>query len=1162
MKKKTVLLILKFLLFFSCSLKNNSVTENIKQQEKQEQHFIVLASGDTLFTGVPIKLKKEEIPLGYVKKKPLQKAPEVYKSHKGFTKAKTPNIVSIASIEKKLDEAKLGNKELGKDTTLVGIHLDIKLAKPENATSPSYKDAAIYDIQCMGLDQGLGSEYVYSILEDSKGFLWFGCYFDGLTRFDGKVFTRFVGGDDILSTSSIWTMLEDHQGNFWFSCIEKGVVKYDGKTFTQYSSKNGFLSDNIFGIAQDRNNNIWFTTDKGIVKYNGKHFTNYNVEDGLSGNIVISVIEDSKGNMWFGTTYGLTVYSESHFITYTHEDGLPPKNIISMFEDSKGNIWLGTYDGGLCKYDGKTLSIFTEKEGLHSNSIKGIKEDKNGHLWLASNKRGLGMYDGETFHHISINDGVPNDRIRTMLIDKQQNLWAGTQGGGAFKFNLNSFMSGSSNPKSDNTLDPKTVYSIYEDKHANIWYANIGGEISKFDGQNFTIYGEAQGVNYNEIFEIITDHQDNIWFGSWKGLIKFDGTHFYEYNRKSGLKHERAFDLIEDTHNNIWFTGYDSGLSKLTKEGITYYTMSKNRDENRALCVYQDSEENIWFGTESLGLCKYNPKEDTFIFYTENEGLAGNYVLSITEDKYKNIWASTSKGASRFDGSTFTNFTKKEGVLHETVSSVTEDENGNLWLTTMRGISCIVTDEVLVSKADKSKRIDNGQAIIVNFNKKDGLKSIDFYSDTLLSSGNLLRFTTSGGLIFLDLKRYEFSNKAPLLNLDTVEINEQFIDYNGLNDKDYLKSLGELSDIDMYVSNIEAFSNYPQKLYLPYNYNHLNFKFSAIDWNAPHAVKFSFKIEGLDEDWSAPTENNYADYRNIPVGKYIFKLKAVGKSAQWSKPIEYPFSISAPWWLSIWAKIIYILFVATLFMFSFKWYNNSMKRKQLVLENIVKERTSTISQQKEALTIANKNLEQERNKMELKALLNQINPHFIFNTLNSIQQFIVANNTKNSLDYFNKFGKLIRSSLEHSEKKFVSLKEEISVIQNYVALENLRFYEPVMLNFITNGIDAFNVTIPPMFIQPIVENAIIHGLSKKENNKTINIEFKEFDEYVLCSIHDNGLGRLHNESIKNTNSGLKITQNRLKSVWVENNSNNSNIIIEDLKDPTGTIVTIKLPKEI
>lgn len=230
-------------------------------------------------------------------------------------------------------------------------------------------------------------------------------------------------------------------------------------------------------------------------------------------------------------------------------------------------------------------------------------------------------------------------------------------------------------------------------------------------------------------------------------------------------------------------------------------------------------------------------------------------------------------------------------------------------------------------------------------------------------------------------------------------------------------------------------------------------------------------------------------------------------------------------------------------------------------------RNKKIKRLNEKLEQQNIEISIAKQKIELKALLNQINPHFIFNTLNSIQQFIVSNDVDSSLDYFNKFSSLIRSSLEHSELKFVTINEEIRAIKNYLALENLRYENKIETVFSTVEIDQFNTEIPPMFIQPLVENSIVHGFNNKKKLKRIRIELKEDAEKIVCIVTDNGIGinSMLNKKSKHKNSGLVITRKRLQSIW-NNHEENMKIRIEDLNDMDenqhGTRVTINLPRKI
>ncbi len=1157
-----------FLLFtvFACKQGQNE-WQNEAKDVKEKRTFMLLANGDSLKTGTPIKLPKDTVVLG---KGEITRIKKAISDHRDYTiyEAKTPKTLIVPSIEEKLGNTNVKSQALIRDTIIKPDTLKISTGNVK-ALKANSKNDRMYNIEYMGIEQGLDSEYIFSILEDSRSNLWFGHYSYGVTKYDGETYTTFTDSLGVLSSKNVWSMVEDDDGNIWLSCIESGLVKYDGHSFFNYSEAQGFLGNQVFSMTKDSAGNIWFGTTKGVAKYANGKFTYFDERSGLSGNIVISLLEDSNGNVWMGTTSGITVYTESQFIKYTPEDGIPPNNVISFFEDTEKNIWFGTYDGGVCKLNGTSLSIYTEEEGLINNSIKGIQQDDNGNIWFGSNIGGLCKFDGKTFEHISIKEGLPSDRIRTMLIDSGQNLWGGTEGGGVFKLKLNSFVNRTPTPKANEIQEYGRIFAMFMDSEENFWLANMAGELIKYDGKKFTSIGKEQNFYYHVIYSAAEDHNKNIWMGTWYGLVKFDGEKCIKYDKESGLKHQRPYHILVDKTNAIWFPGYNAGITKVDQGKAITFTLSPNPEENWAYCLLEDKKGNIWVATEYLGLCKYDTQADDFTFYTENEGLVSNATFSISEDKYGNIWIATSSGLSKFDGTNFVNFTEEDGLAGNSVTWITPDANNNIWVGTQKGLSCLIYDKDMVSKVEDKDLVDNNQAFIVNYDRSDGLRSIDFLREAAYDKDGQLWFATSDGGLTLDVDNHKLPSQPPSIELVTIEINSTFIDYSRLKDES-AKTSEFLQKVGQSYGKVKAFQNYPESLSLPHDLNHLNFKFAGLDLSAQQDVQYTFKIEGLDDSWSTLSGSNSADYRNIPPGDYQFKVKARGKTLQWSPILNYTFHIAPPWWLNPWMKMLYVALALMLTGFALKRYTLKQKRKQLALEQIIKERTRTIQLQKQEvqdqkaeLAKAYDSLEIERNKMELKALLNQINPHFIFNALNSIQQFILRNNTEASLNYFNKLGKLLRASIEHSELKYVPISEEINVIENYVELENLRFDSPVQLTFNTHTIDVFNTKIPPMFLQPLVENAIIHGLSKKEGDKQITIEFSEGNDAITCIVTDNGIGRIKRKTRKNKNSGLVITQKRLNSVWSNSNTDVA-IEFEDLKNsknqPIGTKAIIRLPK--
>ncbi|TGV01183.1 ligand-binding sensor domain-containing protein [Flavivirga rizhaonensis] len=1156
MRKFKWVYLLLVLFLISCGNRSDNKLNAVKDNT-DDDHYLVLITGDTLKTKVPLKLegKKTLINESGVIKTKLKKPPKIVKSKNSPEKIKSTETTLISLNQKLKQRGTIDISKL-KDTILEGNKSTVFFPKPVQSEKPLYRDNAILDIQWMDVDQGLNSSYVVYSFEDSRNNIWIGYYGGGVSKFDGVEFLHFTEKEGLFN-NYVWTIYEDSKHNLWFGHYSGGVTKYDGKAFTHYSDEDGFPDRTIWSILEDSAGNMWFGTANGVVKFNGEIFTHYTKGAGLIGNDVVSMIEDQNKNIWFATkNSGISIYNGESFYSLTKDDGLPDNRVLSVYEATNKDIWIGTH-GGACKYDGRSLEKITVKEGLTHNKVISIVEDKNNNIWIGTHGGGVSRYDGKTIYNITKDEGLPHNEIRHLLVDSKGNIWGGTEGAGLFKFNPNSFL----HYTKEQGLSTEQIFSMYEDKKGTIWFGTYGGGLTKYDGAHFFHYGEEQGLIAKQVISLTEDSKGNLWFGTFsQGLFKFDGEVFTQYNKDSGLSENMVWSVVEDREGTMWVGTEMGGLNRFDGKAFINYNFGEGFSSYIVWDILEDTKGNVWIATNRGGICKY--KDGEFTFYAQKEGLLSDIVWTILEDKKGNIWFGTHKGICVYDGKTIKSFNEDDGLSNNIVWSLLQDDKENIWMGTSKGLNCLVLDEALIAKVDDKEKTDAINGYITSFQKNDGLKSTIFYANSsLFDKNHNMWFGTISGVVNFNLNSFNLVDAAPSIQLNTIDINQKSINYNLLSDSIYNTSTPFFNKIKDCAAEVENFHNYPKRLELPFKFNHLTFKFAGIDWSAPHSIQYSYKISGLDKEWSIPSSENKADYRNIPPGTYMFNVRAIGKSGQWSKPLQYEFSISPPWWLSFWAINSYIVLSILLIIGSFKWYGNRMKKKQVILEHIVEERTRTIGHQKEELSIAYADLEQERNKMELKALLNQINPHFIFNALNSIQQFVISNNVKTSLDYFNKFGKLIRASLEHSEMKFVSINDEVQVIRNYVDLENLRFNEPVVLNCEVNHIDAYNVKIPPMFIQPIVENAIIHGLSKKEKEKEININFEEFDDYILCSIHDNGSGRKNKKSIKNKNSGMIITQKRLKSVWNLSDEKYIKVVVEDLKDPTGTIVKIKLPKD-
>jgi signal transduction histidine kinase/DNA-binding response OmpR family regulator len=292
------------------------------------------------------------------------------------------------------------------------------------------------------------------------------------------------------------------------------------------------------------------------------------------------------------------------------------------------------------------------------------------------------------------------------------------------------------------------------------------------------------------------------------------------------------------------------------------------------------------------------------------------------------IWLGTRGGVRVFNGESFTHYTENEGLSNNTVFSITEDKSAPLneigvFIGTENGLSKISLKEDETS-GDKEFAFS-----IQNFGKQDGLKGLRFTLGAIIDSKNRAWWGTGNGLVMLHLNTLKFSDKIPQPRLSQLEINEQFIDYRTIQD-----SLDSYRD-QINFNGVQKFENYPLNLKSPYDKNHLTFYFAALDWAAPHKIRYSYRMEGLHTNWSQPTANPVADYRNLPLGTYTFQIRAIGESGVWSEPFDYTFTILPPWWHTWWAYIMYAaLFINGLYLLRRYELNRFNLKNQLELERV------------------------------------------------------------------------------------------------------------------------------------------------------------------------------------------------------------------------------------
>jgi two-component sensor histidine kinase len=354
----------------------------------------------------------------------------------------------------------------------------------------------------------------------------------------------------------------------------------------------------------------------------------------------------------------------------------------------------------------------------------------------------------------------------------------------------------------------------------------------------------------------------------------------------------------------------------------------------------------------------------------------------------------------------------------------------------------------------------------------------------------------------------------------------------------------------------------------------LSFDFVALHYAEPEDNQYSWRLEPYEEHWSTPSKRRTATYTNLPPGTYTFRVRGSNVDGIWNEEGDMiRIIITPPWWATWWAYAIYALLFVGLTRGIIVYRSRQLKKDNIRLESQVKERTARLKQSLEDLKASQAQLiESEKNAiqvqllgLERKALQAQMNPHFVFNAMNSVQHLIASGEDKQAMLYLNKFGKLLRSVLDHSDHGFVSLLTEVEMLQNYIALEALRFEDVFQYRIdVDPSLEYDDIRIPGFIIQPVIENAIQHGLLPRKTGGILSVALVDQGEHINCIVEDNGVGRSNRKSAElqdHESKGLKLLRRRLEMLSPGIQTKVINIV--DLKFPAGetmgTRVEIRLP---
>jgi ligand-binding sensor domain-containing protein len=1010
----------------------------------------------------------------------------------------------------------------------------------------------------ISLEKGLSQNSVYSLAEDNEGLIWIGTW-DGLNVYDGYNFKIF-GKEHGLSNETIRTLhLSGRQ--LWIG-TENGLNRMDMESrkidvFYAIENDTNSLTNNwVNHIYEDLSGRIWISTKSGISEYLPETETFRRIfsrenSNPLRSNQFNMICQDSLRNYWLATHYGLVHYENNTgtISRYFHKPGdrnsLPDNQVNRIAADEFGNVWAGTKKG-LVLYNKKNERIQHHFNGIDLNEqigsveIRSLVYEPSVGLWVGTGGYGLYFLDYKTntftsFRHDNSRIySLSDNRIQHIMIDSQGIIWAGTFNGlniidrKAPRFRLYRNKTGETN-----TLANNAVWDFLETNTGHVWIATDDG-ISILDKTNDR-YQHLKHLPDNPnslpgklIRSLYQDKEGFIWIGTRdKGLSRFDPkvgkfVHYYHIESDTGsLSNDYVLNIIEDRNGFLW-VATENGLNRLSKANGRFKRYFQGKEtgslaHNHIYDLLLDRNGQLWVASAD-GLMLYDAGADQFKTFRVNsndkpiQAHNTNKFLSVMQDSKGMFWLGTRGGGLvRFNPETteFSQFVEEDGLAQNLVYGLVEDYNGNLWITTNRGLS----------------RFNPLDYTFTNYDANDGLQSNEFNLNALLiaSDGELFVGGMNGFNCFFpeDILQNPLPPRLLITAFRKFNIDQPFRPKDG----DVVK--------------------------LSYDDNFFSFEFAALDFRSPMKNKYRFKLENYDDGWiERAADKRYAEYSRVKPGNYNFRVTASNSDGYWNhEGINITIIIQPPWWASWWFRISTIMLVTILIYLIIQLRMRVLHRKH--------------EREKEWLSLEKKMFE-----LEQKALQLQMNPHFLFNSLNSIQSFVVNSDINNAIHYLSKFSQLMRKILSNSGESFITLRDEVQALELYLDIEKLRFMDKFEYKIIMDPeIDDEFVEIPPMILQPYVENAIIHGLMHSPKKGVLTITFSVSGSDILCVIQDDGIGREKADEIRKQSDirrrsrGMLITGERL-AILNQYSEQHYEVKVVDLKDEnghaTGTRVEITL----
>lgn len=965
----------------------------------------------------------------------------------------------------------------------------------------------------------LHTDWLSAVFEDSRGRLWVGSDLGSPYLFDrtsGKFYNfneHCAGGDKPIA--GVWRFLEDGMGGIWLSAKD-GYYKLDESSlrFDCWNQRLGIMGSvrTTSHFATDQSGNIWFATTDGIKCYDLRN----------------KILSDK--------------YHNPAKLKIFEIPGMPDDIEV----DAQNNTWLDTYSTGLLykfnpgvnsvrKYDFSSKKKITPT-GFTVHFPGCISKGREGRILVSLAAAGMAIYHPEkdSFSIIPIDDknpyglhGNPEFIDIDVLTDREGNCWVATDKGINIFNPDRQYFSYFGSPNGEPCpagFVTATATGFWQDGNGDLYvsFYNEDGGILRLDSnlrvkQRYLLEkNKSLRDGRNQLWCLLRDDHGVLWSPNQYGSI-------LTLDPRDGIVEEKVLPdlsgninaMQQDAAGNIWIGHWSKGLIRMDRTtrairrfdhppGIASYPLKK------IYCLCSDEDSILWVGSDQ-GMLRFNKLIDAFtaayVFdKKDRHSISNNIVKNILPYGRDTLLVATSTGLNIFDKlkKNFSVISTADGLPNDFVQTMALDKHHYLWAGCAGGFC----------------RINISDHTVTNYDLSDGIVEALFDDRPFFTmrNGNFLVPEATGFMIFNPDNLRE-KRLPPDVCITGI----------GVFDK---------------ALNADSVIRSGQPLTLPYTDNNINIEFSSLQFTTPDKLKYAYQLEGVDKNWVTAGKDLVARYNQLRSGHYLFKVKCTDRNGTQCKGITHlSLYIVPPFWNTWWFYVcVALLTIGTIYWVA-KQIQDKRKEKQLLQLHYEKQ-------------IA---------VMEMNTLRAQMSPHFIFNSLNSINTFILKNDRDNASGYLSKFSQLVRMILDNSRTEWVLLANELKALKLYIELESLRLNKSFSYAIqVEPDVAVSQTMVPPLIIQPYVENAIWHGLSHRQApGGMITISILKDNNVLKVQIADNGVGRAaaaRMESRNNTrhkSHGMKITAERL-AIVNEVYKVNAAVTVTDHPDPSTGLAGTKV----